>query len=132
MSETPNGDGLGVYFTRLPISLPCAIPVVPATGEAMRNGEPIAIEERTEYCAVDAFWMMGAAPCCDIHMKDVCGVIDVSYDGLITEAAANPAYERDADEILAAWREDEKVPWAERRRYPQDSVVTTTTQGGQQ
>ena len=121
MSEV-NGTAQGVYFTRLPISLPCGTPVVPGTGEAVRDGVAIPIGERTEFCAVDAFWMMGAIPCCDIHLRDVCALIEVDYEGLLVEAAGNPAYGHSPEDILANWREAEKVPWAERHRYEQESV----------
>lgn len=126
-----NSTEQGVFFTRLPISLPCATPVVPTTGVAVRNGEPVPMEERTEFCAVDAFWMMGALPCCDIHLRDVCALIEVDYEGLLVEAAHNPAYGTDPDDILAHWREGEKVPWSERHRYEQESVQHPNKEGQQ-
>lgn len=98
-----------VQFMRLPISLPCPVPVVPGTPDVLRDdGEPIPMAERTEACAVDAFWMIGAQVCCDVHLRDCCTLLGLDYDGLLEEAGG-PA-------------STENKPWAERHRYDQEDA----------
>lgn len=109
-----------VHIARLPISLPCPVPVFPGTPDTMRDGEAIPMEERTEKCCVDAFWMLGAQITCDVHLRVACELMDIDYEGLLDEAAEMPGYSK--AEMLAAWREREAVPWAERHRYAQEDA----------
>jgi hypothetical protein len=110
-----------VHIARLPISLPCPVPVLPGTPDTMRDGEPIPLEERTEACAVDAFWMIGAQVCCDIHFRIALDLLKLDYDDVQEEAAGN--YDIPAEPLLEHWRKEEAKPWAERFRYPQSSVT---------
>lgn len=100
-----NGDQGSITFTRLPISLPCRMPVVPGTPDTLRDGDPIPLKERTEACAVDAFWMIGAIPTCDVHARQVCDVLDLDYEEIREESGG------------AMTGEDK--PWGERNRYSQ-------------
>jgi hypothetical protein len=86
----------------------------------MRDGEPIPMEDRTEKCCVDAFWMIGAQVTCDVHLRVACNVLGIDYEGLLDEAAESPDYGYPKAEILAGWQRYESVPWAERHRYPQE------------
>lgn len=95
-----------VQFQRVPISLPCPVPVLPGTPDTVdADGEPIPIERRTEACAVDAFWLIGAQLCCDVHARQACELLGIDYDELLAEAGG-------------PFRTEEK-PWHERHRYPQ-------------
>lgn len=97
-----------VQFTRLSISLPCPVPVLPGTPETMREGEPVSLDERTEACAVDAFWMIGGQLTCDVHLRQACELLDIDYASLEEESGG-------------PYTTEEK-PWAERRRYDQESA----------
>jgi hypothetical protein len=88
-------------ITRLPISLPCNVPVDPTTGNA-----DLPLEQRSEKCATDAFWMVGAVPTCDSHLRLVCEITEIDYDGIwheMGEEAPPP----------------DATPWLERHRYSQ-------------
>jgi hypothetical protein len=101
--------GLEVSFMRLPISLPCPVPVVPGTPDTIRDGEPIPLQERTERCAVDAFWMIGGQVMCDVHLRVACALLGVDYDELLAEAGGE-------------FRVEGK-PWHERHRYAQEDIA---------
>ena len=95
-----------VTFTLLPLLglVPCCVPVVPGT--------PLArgpMEGRSELCAVEAAWMTGAAPTCDIHLQYVCAELGIDYDDLLAEAGRDP--------------EAAAVPWEERDRLPQSQAL---------
>jgi hypothetical protein len=89
----------------LPISLPCPVPVLPGTGETMRDDEAIPLEERTECCAVDAFWFMGQMPVCDLHLLTALELLRIDPE----------AVEKDTG------RKFDHRPWEDRHRY-EDSV----------
>ena len=111
------GKPFNVYIARVPISLPCQIPVFPGTPNA--DGP---LDQRTECCAVDAFWFVGAAPTCDVHL------------GIFTKLMWNETYEEFVEKFIAenpdykgripnAW---EKKPWYDRHRYAEDIVRRET------
>jgi hypothetical protein len=104
-----------VQISRLPISLPCPVAVLPGTPQTMRDGEPIPMEERTEACAVDAFWAIGGQILCDVHLREACELLEIDFDGLVDEAGGSASCE--------------DKPWAERHRYEQ-SIVKRGTPGG--
>jgi FMN phosphatase YigB (HAD superfamily) len=56
-------------------------------------------------------------------------LLELDYDDVRREAADD--FDYPASVILANWEEQERVPWRDRFRYPQDSVITTppTTEG---
>lgn len=94
-----------IQFLRLPLSLPCPVPVLPGTSTTMRDGDPIPLDERTEACHVDAFWLIGAQVTCDVHLREACGLMGIDYDELDAESGGPYA--------------TEDSPWEERHRYPQ-------------
>jgi hypothetical protein len=95
-----------VDILRVGLSLPCPIPVLPGTPDTMRDGEPIPIEERTEACAVDAWWFLGLQLLCDVHLREACELLGMDFAGVVEQAGG--------------LHETEKKPWAERRRYEQE------------
>lgn len=98
----------GIFFMRAPISLPCSVPVVPGTSDT-----DAPIEERTEVCAVDAFYMMELAMICDHHGL---GLFGVEEWGQIIEGLGGPMlYDGE--------------PWAERHRYDQEFARGTLFPG---
>lgn len=108
-----------VEIMRLPLSSPCPVPVTPEGKTLDDNGDPIPMELRTELCAVDADWMIGAQRCCDIHLRigmELGGIgADVGgFDGLLEEACAGP--------YLEHIKEQAARPWGERHRYSQEEA----------
>jgi hypothetical protein len=82
-----------VIIMRVPISLPCVVPVDPETGRAMDDeGEPLPIDQRPEKCCRDAWWFFEAAPMCDMHMRELmgAGIISGTYDELLEENGHQP------------------------------------------
>lgn len=105
--------GMQVGFARVPLSLPCPVPVIPGSPDTMdANGEPLSLDQRTERCAVDGYWFIGGQPCCDVHCRMACDVMGIDFDDLAAEAGGP--------------FDSERVPWAERKRYPQDDPMFTT------
>lgn len=105
----------GVIIMRIPISLPCVVPVRPADGVAAIDGEPLPIEERTEKCCRDAFWTFELAPVCDMHLREICPVAGDDYASLIEAfQAENPGYDGPSA--------TERLPWDEGHRYPQEQA----------
>jgi hypothetical protein len=96
----------GIEIGRVSLSLPCDVPVLPGTGDT-----EAPIEQRTERCCTDAWWMIGRAMICHEHLVFVLGQAEV--DEAIAELleAGYPA-----TEIPNA---RERLPWAERHRYAQ-------------
>lgn len=92
------GDGFTVW--RVPISLPCQVPVLPGTDDCVAP-----IELRTERCAVDAYWMMGRAMVCDHHIRH--SMEPETLDLVLKEYP---------------WVELEPRPWNEMHRYPQEQA----------
>ena len=103
-----------VQITRLPLSLPCPVPILPGSdGETDRDGEPAPLEERTEACAVDAYWMLGGQITCDLHLRKACEHLGIDFDGLVEESGAEgtdrpwserPRYEKDSAKLAAPWK----------------------------
>lgn len=91
-----------IPIMRVPISLPCMVPVVPGTPDSTAP-----IEQRTERCAVDAWWMIGRAMICDLHLRSVLG------DDYGPTVAQWP------DLVL---NQRETVPWEQMHRYDQASA----------
>lgn len=88
----------GFDIIRVNISLPCTIPVLPGTPDT-----DAPIEQRTEVCAVDAFWVVGLAHICDHHLAQALG--------------------EDFAEVTAGHEATyHGMPWAERHRYDQEST----------
>lgn len=69
-----------IPIMRVPISLPCQVRVVPGTPDA-----EAPIEERTEFCAVDAWWLIGRASMCTFHLR---GAFPELATSLLDELAA--------------------------------------------
>jgi hypothetical protein len=98
-------DRTQVNIARVGLSLPCCVPVLPGTSDT-----DAPLEERTEKCHVDAFWIIGRAPTCDIHLRTVCRAAEWGFDELVEEAGG-------------PWPR-ESVPWADRHRYAQDDPAS--------
>lgn len=94
----------GIPIARVNLSLPCKVPVVPGTDD-----ETAPIEERTELCATDAWWFIGAAPICDRHLRRLLVVLGDDYDDICREVGATAS-------------EKELLPWNESYRYSQESA----------
>lgn len=90
-----------IPIMRVPISLPCTVPVLPGTPTAEA---PAAL--RTERCAVDAWWVIGRAPICTLHLFQVIG--EEKVRGLFPEFTPCPT---------------ELLTWGEMHRYGQSEAV---------
>jgi hypothetical protein len=99
MEET---SGIGITFMPIPITgtIGCGVPVLPGMPEA-----DAPLEDRTELCAVDANWLIGAVPTCDHHARVVCELTEIDWPGVVAEAGR---------EMDSADR-----PWADRERHSQ-------------
>jgi hypothetical protein len=110
-----------VQFTRLPITLPCPVPVEAETGRTFDDeGEPLPMEQRAELCAVDACWMIGSQVLCDYHLSDLWargffGPGD--YESLVRDT-----YGEYGEEDVHLALERAAVPWADRKRYSQEDA----------
>lgn len=102
--ETDEMHTVGVM--RVPLSLPCQVPVLPGTGDVTAP-----IEERTERCATDAWWLFGRAMVCTEHLRVLLG--DHDFNEFIAGMAAEGYGELSPSELL---------PWEQRHRYEQSSV----------
>jgi hypothetical protein len=108
------------HFQRLPITLPCPVPIEAGTGRAIGDdGQPIPLKERTELCAVDAGWMIGAQVMCDYHLRQIFdnGWMEGTYEELVAEAYEE--WPERIPEVVA----DSLRPWSERRRYSQEQAA---------
>lgn len=88
-----------IPIMRVPISLPCQVRVLPGT--------PVAdgpIEDRTEFCAVDAWWMVGTGLICTRHLREW---LRDGFDETVGDVQLNAS---------------ELRPWAEQHRYDQATV----------
>lgn len=112
-----------VQFMRMPITTPCPIPVEAGTGRTFGNDgdEPLPLDKRTELCAVDAGWMIGAARICDFHLRELFdrGFFDGGYDSLVRET-----FEEYGDDCVREHLEHARVPWADRKRYSQADALS--------
>lgn len=99
-----NGPGIRLDIGRVGLSLPCCVPVLPGTPDV-----DAPLEQRTEKCHVDAWWIIGAAPTCDVHLREVAKVADFDFEELVEEAGG--------------LNETEEKPWSERHRYPQSEAA---------
>jgi len=103
---------LKIAITRVSLSIPCRIPVLPGTFET-----DAPLETRTEFCAVDAFWFVGLASTCDVHLRIVMKLMGDDFEVFLEDfLKENPDYR---GHIPNAW---ESKPWYERHRYEQDMV----------
>jgi hypothetical protein len=95
-------EATGVSIMRVPISLPCQARVVPGTPNT-----DAPIEERTEFCAVDAWWMIGKAFLCTHHFRE-------AWPEMLAEFVDDPEFH--------GLNETEQRPWAEMNRYSQQDA----------
>ena len=84
---------------RIPISLPCNVPVLPGTPDT-----DAPIEQRTERCAVDAWWMLGQATICTLHLRGV-------LPDVLADVEADPEFH--------GYNATELLPWVQMHRYEQ-------------
>jgi hypothetical protein len=86
------------------------VPVVPGTPSI-----EAPIEERTETCNIDAWWVIGIAFTCDIHLRLLIG--DEEYERLRDQCEAEGPWDMTRD------RERDSVLWNQRHRYEQNPEV---------
>lgn len=103
--------GREVAFMSLPIQVACPVPVTPDGRVLDDAGEPIALELRTDRCAVWAHWMIGGQVSCDVHTAVACELMGIDFDGLVLEAGRSV--------------EEARRPWAERARSTQQDACDT-------
>ena len=100
-------DPNDIAISRVGLSLPCTVPVVPGTDNA-----EAPLEERTECCSVDAWWVVGIAFVCHHHLLQLFG--QEAVDDFIAELKERSPWNE--AEIPNA---RETKPWAEMHRYEQ-------------
>lgn len=108
-----------VEITRVPFTTPCPVRVNQEGLTLDVDGKILPDAERSEYCAVDAGWMIGAQRCCDVHLRVAIdlGGIEASFDGLLDEVFGEFGLF-----YLEQARERANRPWSERPRYTQDEA----------
>lgn len=106
-----------VEIMRLPLTSPCPVPVTPQGATLTDDGDPIPLDERTELCAVDAGWMMGAQRVCDVHLRIACAFVGIDFDGVVREA-----FEPYGEDAVVKALARTAQPWEERHRYSQDEA----------
>jgi hypothetical protein len=94
--------GTEISFMPIPITgtIGCAVPVLPGSADV-----DAPLEDRTELCAMDANWLVGAVPTCDHHARVVCETVDIDWPGVLAEAGRETAR-----------------PWRAGERHPQDAA----------
>lgn len=80
------------------------VPVVPGTPDT-----DVPVEQRTETCNVDAWWIMGRAPICHRHLGHPDAMGPEFREALIEELELQGHVPN----------ESEARPWVEQHRYPQ-------------
>lgn len=90
-----------IPIARVGISLPCQVPVVPGSPQT-----DAPIEQRTETCSTDAWWVFGRASICHLHLAEAVG------------AEARDLLAEDMGEGIP--NEWERLPWHEQHRYEQN------------
>lgn len=98
--------GEEIMFARVGLSLPCMVPVLPGTPDT----DP-PIEERTETCNVDAWWIMGRASTCHYHLVQLFG------DERVAEMVEDLGWPGEIP------NKTERQPWEQQRRYEQNRAV---------
>jgi len=96
--------GVQIDIARVGLSLPCEVPVLPGTPDV-----DAPLEKRTEKCHVDAWWIVGLVPTCDVHLRVVAEVAEFDFDELVEEAGG--------------LNSTEQKPWPERHRYVQEQIA---------
>lgn len=88
--------GTPISFMPIPITgtIGCGVPVLPGTPDV-----EAPLDERTELCAMDANWLVGAVPTCDHHVRTVCEAVDIDWPGVLAEAGRDSA---------RPWSEDDR------------------------
>ena len=78
-----------LVFMPIPLTglIGCCVPVVPGTFDV-----DAPLEARTQLCAVDANWMVGSVPTCDLHVRRVCELCDIDWPALVAEAGRDLAF----------------------------------------
>jgi hypothetical protein len=114
-----NGQAPAVTILRIALTTPCPVPVTPDGRTLDEYGEAIPLSERTELCAVDAEWMIGAQRCCDVHLAAVfeMGALNGTFEELIEETFAEYG-----EYGIALAKERMLRPWEARKRYSQDEA----------
>jgi hypothetical protein len=98
-------EGTEIVFTLVSITgmIGCGVPVIPGTSDC-----EAPLDQRTELCAVDANWIAGMVPTCDVHVRVLCEMVDIDWPGLVAESGRD---------LTVAER-----PWAERERHSQEDA----------
>jgi len=104
-SHATQDHAADAVITRVPISLPCCLPVLPGTPDT-----DAPIEQRTEKCAVDAWWVIGAVPTCDLHLQKVCEIAGWDYEEILDD------FDGGTGDLP---NDTERKPWGEQHRYAQ-------------
>lgn len=66
--------------TRVSLSMPCSVPVLPGTKDANAP-----IEQRTDKCATEGWWWVGERPICDPHFREFVGMVGDNYAEIVSE-----------------------------------------------
>lgn len=112
-------DEVPVEIIHFGFSSPCPVRVNSLGAATYLDGEFLPDDERSEYCAVDATWLIGMQRCCDIHLRWAFehGGIVGSFEELLEEV-----FGQHGVFYLEQARKRAYLPWEERPRYTQDEA----------
>jgi hypothetical protein len=113
MASDDNPEHIELDISRLPISLPCPIPVLPNTPRTDADAEA-----KTDTCRVDAWWMVGFAVICDVHFRQMCELVGEDYDDIVAQLRRDCPEFADADIPNMT----ESQPWERMYRYADKPV----------
>lgn len=102
---------------RVPLTTPCPVKVNPQGEVLGLDGDLLPDAERTEYCAVDAQWMIGLQRVCDVHLRvtvDELDAINGTFEDIVRDAYLGYGETACTLAIAKAFQ-----PWSARRRYSQ-------------
>lgn len=108
-----------IEIVHIGLTSPCPVRVN-ERGEAVdAEGEFLPDEQRDQYCAVDAAWLIGSQRCCDVHLRWAFehGGIDGTFEELLEDV-----YGQHGAFYFERARERALRPWSERTRYTQDEA----------
>lgn len=113
-------DRLEIMIMRVPLTTPCPVKVNWLGESTDTKGVLLPDEQRTEYCAVDAQWMIGLQRVCDIHLRlvvDEFHAVNGTFADILQETFSPFGEHECATATERALR-----PWSARKRYSQEEA----------
>lgn len=115
------GRGRLLYWiTRLAEPQACLVPVRPGT-EGDCSPRESGVDDRTEPCATDAWWLLGDLVVCDQHLRYLLAAAGDDYQAMLTE------YLEQFPDVGDVPNDVERLPWSRRPRHELERVHRNST-----